>query len=238
MSLLFSRRQVGVLRLVFSGLVLVGLVACSSDAEPADGAPGSSGDVSDDSDDGLPKSMTATLSGDVSKRVECTGANVGVGFLGSAGTGGLFSLTCSGTEKEGDVSVGFGPVGYDFQTVTDLRSVASVERQLTDVGLTYSTQFNGLYLDPTEDGSQSSGWVTVSTVENMGSPPDLPTLVRYRLAGTFRFSAMTSPDDPSEECLQEAIAAGPRHPPYNAELCGSKRVDVEGTFDIVQDVTR
>jgi hypothetical protein len=65
-------------------------------------------------------------------------------------------------------------------------------------------------------------------------------LIRYHFVGTFHFKAAWSPTPPSEACEQEAAVAaakgGARIPAFNAGLCGAKKMEVQGKFDIVQDL--
>jgi hypothetical protein len=64
-------------------------------------------------------------------------------------------------------------------------------------------------------------------------------LVRYHLVGTFRFKGGYAPEPLDDACAKEAgLYAGQhgnRNPPFRADLCKAKQIQVNGSFDIVQD---
>ena len=66
----------------------------------------------------------------------------------------------------------------------------------------------------------------------------MDALRRFHLVGIFRYAAALAPQDPSRACIDEALQAamvGQRYPPYNAEVCDAKRIEVQGSFDVTQD---
>ena len=208
------------------------LAACSS------GSDGDRDPVEEDPD-GLPRSMVATLTGDLTGRFEKTGDDVMIGFIDQPGPKGLFSLTLVGLAGGNEVDVTSGLVAIEFATGAEAKGpglLTVTAENGEGERVEYSTLEHTLYYDTTQDGSQSDSIMTLSKAEELPSP--VQSLKRYRLVGTFRYAAALAPDPLSTACIDEAFAAaqvGNRYPPYNAELCEAKRIEVQGSFDITQD---
>lgn len=113
--------------------------------------------------------------------------------------------------------------GARFAIVTD-----NGETAYTDMG--YSQYF------ATDDGKDNAH-IVLSKVDKLPSKNAL--LVRYHLVGTFRFKGGYAPEPIDEGCAKEAgLYAGQhgnRNPPFKADLCKAKQIQVNGSFDVVQD---
>ena len=87
------------------------------------------------------------------------------------------------------------------------------------------------------DDGKDNAHIVLSKVDKL--PSKNASLVRYHLAGTFRFKGGYAPEPLDEACAKEAgMYAGQhgnRNPPSRADLYMAKQVQVNGSFDIVQD---
>ena len=224
--------------LVLLFLCTLCLNACKSKppAEAGDAPAGESVGQSSTAD--TPKSLTAEISGDVSQHYAAVNDQINVAFM-TTGTKGEYSFGINASKEAGgqtsDLGTGLDgtfhftpgldqqPGGARFAIVTD-----NGETSYTDMG--YSQYF------ATDDGKDNAH-IVLSKVEKLPSKKTL--LVRYHLVGTFRFKGGYAPEPLDSACAKDAAIYagehGKRNPPFRADLCKAKQIQVNGSFDIVQD---
>ena len=214
------------------------LNACRSNPPAENGAAPAEESVAQSSTTETPKSLTADISGDVSQNYAAANDQINVAFL-PTDTKGEYSFGINASKESGAQTFNLGtgldgsfqftpgldqqPGGARFAIVTD-----NGETAYTDMG--YSQYF-------APDGGKDNAHIVLSKVEKL--PSKNTFLVRYHLVGTFRFKGGYAPEPLDEGCAKEAgLYAGQhgkRNPPFRADLCKAKQIQVSGSFDIVQD---
>jgi len=186
-----------------------------------------------------PKSLTADISGDVSQRYTAVNDQINIAFM-PTGTKGEYRFGINASKESGAQTFELGtgldgsfhftqgldqqPGGARFAIVTD-----NAETAYTDMA--YPQYF------ATPDDGKDNAHILLSKVEKLTSKNAF--LVRYHLVGTFRFKGGYAPEPIDDACAKEAgLYAGQhgkRNPPFRADLCKAKQIQVNGSFDVVQD---
>ncbi len=214
------------------------LNACKSKPPAETDATPAGESVGQNSTTDTPKSLTADISGDVSQHYTAVNDQINVAFM-PTGTKGEYSFGINASKESGAQTVDLGtgldgrfhftpgldqqPGGARFAIVTD-----NGETAYTDMG--YSQYF-------APDDGKDNAHIVLSKIEKLTSKNAL--LVRYHLVGTFRFKGGYAPEPLDDACAKEAgLYAGQhgnRNPPFRADLCKAKQIQVNGSFDVVQD---
>jgi hypothetical protein len=193
---------------------------------------------------GLSKSMTVDVTGAMNLHYEAKGDAVNVGFLPGKLPGANWLTLSADQEGDGDRNeVSIGPIlGFSFEDPDQQKQAIMFQGGRVEVAhdensASYDTGSYYQYFDADKDGANSNVKLNFSKIEKLASSNTL--LDRYRLVGTFQFNAALSPEQPTDECTQEAAAFaaqhGERHPGFDAKLCNAKNVTAKGSFDITQD---
>ena len=214
------------------------LNACKSKPPAETGSAPAGESVGQSSTTDTPKSLIAEISGDVSQHYTAVNDQINVAFM-ATGTKGEYSFGIIASKEGGAQTVDLGtgldgsfhftpglvqqPGGARFAIVTD-----NGETAYTDMG--YSQYF-------APDDGKDNAHIVLSKVEKLTSKNAF--LVRYHLVGTFRFKGGYSPEPMDAACAKEAgLYAGQhgnRNPQFRADLCKAKQIQVNGSFDVVQD---
>lgn len=216
------------------------LTACKSKppAETGSASPGESTNQSSTTD--TPKSLTADISGDISQHYTAVNDEVNVAFMPTAAKGEYrFGINASKESGAQRTDLGTGLDGsFHFTPGLDQLPGGARFAIVTDNGETaYTDMAYPQYFATTDDGKDDAH-IVLSKVEKLTSKNAY--LVRYHLVGTFRFKGGYAPEPIDEGCAKEAgLYAGQhgkRNPPFKADLCKAKKIEVNGSFDIVQDL--
>jgi hypothetical protein len=212
---------------------------CKSKQSAEADTASTSGSSNQSSTTDTPKSLTADISGDVSQHFVAVNDEINVAFL-PTNTKGEFRFGIDANKESGaqtfELSTGLDgsfhftpgldqlPGGARFSIVTDNAKTDYVD-------MAYAQYF------ATSDDGKDDAHIVLSKAERLSSKNAL--LVRYRLVGTFRFKGANTPEPIDEACAKEAGMYagqhGKRNPPFRADLCKAKQIQVNGSFDIVQD---
>jgi hypothetical protein len=186
-----------------------------------------------------PKSFTADISGDVSQHFVAANDEINVAFS-PTGTKGEFRFGIDANKESGpqtielstglDGSFHFTP-GLDQQPGGAHFSITTDSGKVDYTDMAYPQYF------ATPDEGKDNAHIVLSKVEKL--PSKNAFLARYHLVGTFRFKGAYTPEPIDETCAKEggmyAGQHGKRNPPFRADLCKAKQIQVNGSFDIVQD---
>ncbi len=210
-----------------------------TDAPPGVNAGGGSHQRSHSDAPELPKTFEADISDGVG-HLQATGKEVGVGYVpGPGGKAGMFSITVRGQLNGQEVEVTVGPfMGLEFKPGPAPEGIGMVALSAGDDKTEYaSINYPGFY-GTQPPAAYETPYLEFTKVEQQQASSSF--LIRYHFVGTFHFKAAWSPSPPSGACEQDAAIAaakgGPRVPTFDAKLCGAKKMEVQGKFDIVQDL--
>jgi hypothetical protein len=186
-----------------------------------------------------PKSLTADISGDVSQHYSAVNDQINIAFL-PTGTQGEYSFGIDASKESGaqTFNLGTGLDGtFHFTQGLDQQPGGARFAIVTDSGETAYTDMAYSQYFPTPDDGKDNAHIVLSKVEKL--PSKNAGLVRYHLVGTFRFKGGYAPEPIDEGCAKEAGMYagqhGKRNPPFRADLCKAKHIEVNGSFDVVQD---
>lgn len=216
-----------------------GNTGASNDVPPSANDSGGSHQRSHSGAPELPKSVDADIS-DGFGHLQATGKEVGIGYVpGPGGKAGMFSITARGQVNGQEIEVTVGPfMGLELKPGPAPEGPGMVAISAGDNPTQYSSiNYPGFYgtKPPAADETPRMEFTKVEQLQASSS-----FLVRYHFVGTFHFMAAWSPSSSSEACQQEAAMAAtkgePRVPSFNATLCGAKKMEVQGKFDVVQDL--
>jgi hypothetical protein len=234
------KRILSVPKLLFLlSICALSFTACKSKPPAEAGTTSSEESTGQSSVTDTPKSLTAEISGDVTQHYVAVNDQVNIGFM-PTGTKGEYRFNIEASKESGaqtfDLGTGIDgsfhftpgldqqPGGARFAIVTDNATIA------------YTDMAYSQYFATPDDGENAH--IVLSKVEKLASNNSL--LVRYHLAGTFHFKGGYAPEPMEEACAKEAGMYagqhGKRNPPFRADLCKAKKVQVSGSFDIVQDL--
>lgn len=214
------------------------LTACKSNPPAEASTPSTGGSTDQSSTTDTPKSLTAEISGDVTQHYVAVNDQVNVAFM-PTGTKGEYRFGITATKESGaqTFELGTGLDGsFHFTPGLDQQPGGARFAIVTDNGETaYTDMAYSQYFATPDDGENAH--IILSKVDKLGSKNS--GLVRYHLVGTFRFKGGYAPEPMEEACAKEggmyAGQHGKRNPPFRADLCKAKKVQVSGSFDIVQD---
>jgi hypothetical protein len=187
----------------------------------------------------LPKSFDADIS-DGFGHLQATGKEVEVGYVpGPGGKAGMFSLTGRGQVSGQEIEVTVGPfMGLEFKPGPVPGGVGMVTLSAGDNKTEYTSINYPVFYGTKPPAADETPYLEFTKVEQQ--PANSSFLIRYHFVGTFHFKAAWSPSPPSDACEQEATMAAAkgdaRVPSFDAKLCGAKKIEVQGKFDIVQDL--
>ena len=219
-------------------LCVFGFIGCKSKPAEADTASTSESANSNATTD-TPKSLTADISGDVSQHLVAANDEVQVAFL-PRGTKGAFSFGIGAIKESGaqtfELTSGLDG-NFHFTPGADQQPSGAQFSIVTDNGKVDYTDMAYPQYFATPDEGKDNAHIVLSKVEKLPSKNALA--VRYHLVGTFRFKGAYIPRPMDEACAHEAGMYagqhGKRNPPFRADLCKAKQIQVNGSFDIVQD---
>jgi hypothetical protein len=212
--------------------------ACKS-KPPAETAASSGESAGESSTTDTPKSLTAEISGHVTQHYVVVNDQVNVGFMPTR-TKGEYRFNIEASKESGaqTFDLGTGIDGsFHFTPGLDQQPGGARFAIITENATTaYTDMAYSQYFATPDDGENAH--IILSKVEKLTSKNSL--LVRYHLVGTFHFKGGYAPEPMEEACAKEAGMYagqhGKRNPPFRADLCKAKQVQVSGSFDIVQDL--
>lgn len=177
-------------------------------------------------------SISITIEGNVSQKIESRGQDVNVGLLKFTkttleGFGVGSVLFNNSTNAKISTSTGLMKVNLQERGEQQGTATGSVITESGNSRMDYSGMAYFLYYDTDPNQNNSKSYLTLTEVRD--------TANLLKLSGRFWYNAAYSPEPLSDACIKEGIANSGRIPMYNPDLCGAKKVKVSGTFTIYLD---